>query len=216
MIKKNFYKRFKTSLILLLMMMLMFVSDIFSTYILMILSIFSIFEFLKISNKIILKTFYKYLSNIIFIIYICFYCYFFFYFSNYLYLKIILYILILGCISSDVGGFIFGNLFKGPKLTKISPKKTYSGSIGSIILTCFVTSILIFTITENFNYIILIISTLTSLGCQIGDLFFSYLKRKAKLKDTGNILPGHGGILDRIDGILLGVPVGFISLLLVN
>ena len=123
-----------------------------------------------------------------------------------------IYCLLIGCIASDIGGFIFGKLFKGPKLTKISPKKTYAGAIGSIFLTSIVISILFFIFFGKFNYGILVLSIITSLGCQIGDLFFSYLKRKAKIKDTGNFLPGHGGILDRVDGILVGIPSGFISL----
>ena len=103
-------------------------------------------------------------------------------------------------------------MFKGPKITKISPNKTYSGAVGSILLTSLAISIFFIIYIGAFNYNVLILSIITSLGCQIGDLFFSYLKRKAKIKDTGNILPGHGGILDRVDGILLGMPFGFISL----
>ena len=116
------------------------------------------------------------------------------------------------CISTDIGGYVAGKLFKGPKLTKISPKKTYAGAIGSIFLTLLVISILFFMFFGKFNYSIVVLSIITSLGCQIGDLFFSYLKRKAKIKDTGNFLPGHGGILDRVDGMLFGIPSGFISL----
>ena len=56
---------------------------------------------------------------------------------------------------------------------------------------------------------------ITSISCQLGDLFFSYLKRKAKVKDSGNFLPGHGGVLDRLDGILLGIPFGFLTLTLI-
>ena len=118
------------------------------------------------------------------------------------------------CISTDIGGFIFGKIFKGPKLTKISPKKTISGSIGSFIFTyCFIL-IPIFFITNKINFEILITSLITSLGCQIGDLFFSFLKRTAKVKDTSNFLPGNGGILDRIDGMLVGIPIGFLTCLI--
>ena len=63
---------------------------------------------------------------------------------------------------------------------------------------------------------LIIVSLLTSISCQLGDLFFSFLKRKAKIKDTGNILPGHGGVLDRLDGIFLGVPVGFFALFIIH
>ena len=138
----------------------------------------------------------------------------FFFFSNFLQLKIILFSLLLGCVASDIGGFIFGKLLKGPKLTKISPNKTISGAIGSIIFTSLTISISLFYFTKNFNYLILIICLITSVASQIGDLLFSFLKRKAKIKDTGNFLPGHGGVLDRLDGILFGVPTGIYALTL--
>ena len=114
------------------------------------------------------------------------------------------------CILSDVGGYIFGNFFKGKKLTKISPNKTYSGMIGSFILS------IIFCITYSYSISFvdfkstILLTIAISFICQIGDLFISFLKRKAKIKDTGNILPGHGGILDRIDGILFALPCGVI------
>ena len=139
----------------------------------------------------------------------------FFFFSNFFQLKIILFSLLLGCVASDIGGFVFGKLFKGPKLTKISPNKTISGAIGSIIFTSLIISTSLFYFTKNFNYLILIICIVTSLACQIGDLFFSLLKRKAKMKDTGNFFPGHGGVLDRLDGILFGLPTGIYALTLI-
>ena len=118
--------------------------------------------------------------------------------------------LLITCISSDIGGYIIGKNLKGPKITKISPNKTISGSIGSFVFSCLTFCGLFFLMTNNINYIVVLTGIITSLACQIGDLFFSFLKRKAKKKDTGNILPGHGGILDRIDGILFGLPTGFI------
>ena len=124
-----------------------------------------------------------------------------------------MFLILLCCIASDIGGFLFGNLFKGPKLTKISPNKTIIGAIGSLVLSCLV-SLLIFKILSNdLKLKALIIGSTTSVACQTGDLFFSYLKRKAKIKDTGSFLPGHGGILDRLDGILLGVPVGILVII---
>ena len=114
------------------------------------------------------------------------------------------------CILTDIGGFIFGKIFKGKKLTKISPNKTYAGAIGSLFLTLIFSIIYSFSLSLTDLKVIIFISILISLISQIGDLFISYLKRKAKLKDTGDILPGHGGILDRIDGILLAVPSGII------
>tara|TARA_B100000427_G_C15385383_1_gene540816 strand:+ start:225 stop:893 length:669 start_codon:yes stop_codon:yes gene_type:complete len=116
------------------------------------------------------------------------------------------------CISSDIGGFTIGKTFKGKKLTEISPNKTISGSLGSFIFSLILVPIFYQLFSENFQniYDLIILSVIVSLFSQLGDLFISYLKRKAKIKDTGNILPGHGGILDRIDGILLGVPIGII------
>ena len=120
------------------------------------------------------------------------------------------------CVASDIGGFVFGNLFKGPKLTRISPKKTYSGALGSLIFSGIFFTSSIYFFTDNLDLFILLIALITSISCQLGDLLFSFIKRKAKVKDTGNFFPGHGGVLDRIDGILLGVPMGFLSLTLIN
>ena len=104
---------------------------------------------------------------------------------------------------------------QGPRLTKISPKKTISGSIGSIIFSIVVIFSIFYYFTNTLNYKIVIIGITTSVACQLGDLFFSFLKRKAKVKDTGNFFPGHGGVLDRLDGIFFGVPLGFLSLILI-
>ncbi len=212
MIDSNTKRRVQTSFILLFLIYIMIKFNFFATYILLVLGVLSIIEFLQITKKIFRNFFFHYCSNILFIIYLVIFCYFFIFFINFIHLKIVLYSLILGCVASDVGGFIFGKIFKGPKLTKVSPNKTYSGAIGSIILTCFVFSFSLFLFTNSFSYLILIVSFITSISCQTGDLFFSFLKRKAKVKDTGNFLPGHGGILDRIDGMLFGIPLGFVSL----
>ena len=216
MINKDLKKRIITSFILLLVSILMIKFNFISIYILITLGAISIIEFLQISNKIFKKYFFKYLLNFLFIIYILFFCYLFFIFINYLQLKIILFTLIFGCVASDIGGFVIGKIFKGPKLNKISPKKTYAGALGSIIFSSVTISLSFYLFTNNFLYSFLIVSVLTSISCQIGDLFFSFLKRKARLKDTGSLLPGHGGILDRIDGILFGVPLGFVYLSLLN
>ena len=117
--------------------------------------------------------------------------------------------LILICVLTDIGGFIFGKLIGGKKLTKISPNKTYSGMFGAIIFSLlfgylFYYQVNILILDINIFVFIIIISLIS----QLGDLMVSFLKRKAKMKDTGSILPGHGGILDRIDGILLAIPVG--------
>lgn len=116
------------------------------------------------------------------------------------------------CIFSDTGGYIVGNLIGGSKLTKISPNKTISGSIGSFIfslLPIFIFSKL-YSFQFDFNLNNILLSLLISAICQLGDLFVSYLKRKTKIKDTGELLPGHGGILDRVDGIIFAVPFSYI------
>ena len=120
--------------------------------------------------------------------------------------KNILFFILIICISTDIGGYVFGKIFKGKKLSSVSPNKTYAGVLGSYLLS-FVISLLFFNeLNSKLNYLVItfIISSLS----QIGDLFISYLKRKAKLKDAGSILPGHGGLLDRVDGILLATPIG--------
>ena len=119
---------------------------------------------------------------------------------------------ILICVSTDIGGFVFGKVFKGPKLSKISPNKTYSGMIGSFFLS------IIFALFYTNHYgliywtdnLLLITVILISSVSQIGDLTFSYFKRISKIKNTGKLIPGHGGLLDRIDGMLFSIPFAFI------
>ena len=111
------------------------------------------------------------------------------------------------CIFSDIGGYIIGKSIGGKKLTKISPNKTISGSFGSFLFSLFPLFILIILgFRENFSVEIILFCLLISLACQLGDLIISYFKRLAKVKDTGKILPGHGGMLDRIDGIIFAIP----------
>ncbi len=216
MITNNLKKRILTSFFLLLLILIIFKYDFVLIYSLIILGVLSIIEFNGITNIIFKNKIIKMFINYFFIIYIFLFCYLFFFFSNFIGLKILLYILLIGCVSSDIGGYISGKLFKGPRLTKISPKKTYTGALGSIILSTFSISVLFFFLINNLNFKIILIGVMTSISCQFGDLFFSYLKRKAKIKDTGNFLPGHGGVLDRVDGILLGIPVGFLTLIALN
>ena len=209
----NLKKRIYTSLLLFLLIFLIIKFNFILIYSLIILSIISVLEFSNLSKKLFKNRFYLFSSISFFAIYLFFLCLIFFYFSQFNHLQIIIYSILLTCIASDIGGFVFGKILKGPKLTKISPNKTVSGSIGSFLFSLFTFSIIIFYYSKNFNVNILMISFFTSLACQLGDLFFSFLKRKVKIKDTGNILPGHGGILDRIDGILLGIPIGILSLI---
>ena len=139
----------------------------------------------------------------------------------YIYLGANYYIFILLiCASSDIGGYITGRTFRGKKLTKISPNKTISGSIGSFIFSLAP----IFFLTVQNKFILdfdvsikgILLCLFVSLSCQIGDLIISYFKRLNKVKDTGTILPGHGGLLDRIDGVLLAVPTFLIFQLIIN
>lgn len=123
-----------------------------------------------------------------------------------LYNKVKFLIIVTISILSDIGGYSFGKVFGGKKLTKISPNKTYSGMIGSFLLSILITPLLFtnYLETQNLIFLAIILSAIT----QIGDLFVSYLKRKSDLKDTGKLLPGHGGLLDRFDGIIFAIPFG--------
>ena len=214
MIEKNLKKRIFTSLVLLILTIFFFYFKFAIVYTLIVLGTLSIIEFTNLVNKITNKIIYKFFSNIFFIIYIFLFSFFCFYLSSIFQFKILLFLILFTCIASDIGGFVVGKIFKGPKLTKISPKKTKSGSLGSMLFSCVFFSIGIFYLTNTINIKIVLIGLLTSIICQIGDLFFSFLKRKSNVKDTGNFFPGHGGVLDRLDGILLGLPFGFISLIL--
>lgn len=213
MISSELKKRTFTSTILLFLIYLIFQYNYFLLYSLIVLGTLSLIEFFNISKKIAKNIFLLFFMNIFFTIYISFFCIIFFSFSNFYQLKIILFCILLGCIASDIGGFLFGKIFKGPKLTKISPNKTISGAMGSIIFTIIIMISSIFYFTKIIDLKFFILACITSISCQLGDLFFSLLKRRAKIKDTGNFLPGHGGILDRLDGIYLGVPVSLIILL---
>ena len=130
--------------------------------------------------------------------------------------------IILICISTDIGGYIFGKIFGGPKLTKISPKKTYAGVFGGYFL-----SIISVNIATNYSELftesllnfdrdkfifVLMISTVS----QIGDIVVSYFKRLSKIKNTGKLIPGHGGILDRIDGMIFTFPSFYIFYQIIN
>ena len=127
-------------------------------------------------------------------------------------------LILLICLATDIGGYIFGKLFKGPKLTKISPNKTYAGMMGSFLLSILSTIIYL----DNLTFLslsypnieigvqIVFIVLSTSFVSQVGDLIISYFKRRSKIKNTGKIIPGHGGILDRIDGMIFAFPYAFL------
>ena len=114
------------------------------------------------------------------------------------------------CISTDIGGYVFRNFFKGPKLTKISPNKTYAGMIGGFLLSIIFISLYFNFIDKLLTLDLFILVILISSISQIGDIIISYFKRISKLKNTGNIIPGHGGLLDRIDGMIFAFPAFYI------
>ena len=117
------------------------------------------------------------------------------------------------CVSTDLGGYIFGKILGGPKLTKISPKKTYTGSIGSFLLAIILTNIYLNYEDVEFTIEIFIFVLIISIISQLGDIFISYCKRLSKIKDTGKIIPGHGGLLDRVDGMIFAFPFSYIFFL---
>ena len=211
----NFKNRIFTSLALIFLAFIIFNSSFFLLYSLIVLSVFSIIEFLNLTQKIFKNKFFKILLNSFFGFIVIIVSYTFFIFSNNNVSKILLISLLIACIASDIGGYVIGKLFKGPKLTKISPNKTFSGAIGSLVFSAIFISLHYYYYSKSFSLKIIIIGITTSIACQTGDLFISLLKRKAKLKDTGNFLPGHGGILDRLDGILFGIPIGILTTLFI-
>jgi len=211
MIKNEFVKRVFSSLILIPILFLVIIegSILFILFI-SICFIITTYEWLKMSKRNIQKIF-----GLFFII-ISFYSIFKIrndFDQDYFHILLIVII----CISADTGGYIFGKLLKGPKLTRLSPNKTYSGVIGSFLLPTVIT-ILYFELTfKTYNYQFseetFIFVLLVSLVSQIGDLIISYFKRVSKIKDTGNIIPGHGGILDRIDGMIFAYPFSYLIFL---
>tara|TARA_Y100001970_G_scaffold293521_1_gene440930 strand:+ start:2817 stop:3458 length:642 start_codon:yes stop_codon:yes gene_type:complete len=207
----NLSKRTLTSLPLFIILYLSIMYNYILSCTLFLTVFIAFYEF----NNILLKIFkYNKLKHFILIFVILIYLIFFslsifFYLNLEIYNNKIIFIYLLSIsISTDIGGYLFGKIFKGKKLTKISPNKTYSGMIGSLLLSILISFIFFRDLNLPFNY--LTITILLSAISQIGDLLISFLKRKAKIKDTGTFLPGHGGLLDRADGILLTLPIGLI------
>ena len=125
--------------------------------------------------------------------------------------NVFLFVLII-CISTDIGGYVFGKFFNGPKLTKISPNKTYAGAIGGYFLS-FISLIFFINYIDYPNQLsseFVLIFILISSVSQIGDITVSFFKRKSKIKNTGNIIPGHGGLLDRVDGMIFAFPIYYL------
>ena len=203
-LKNNFIKRLVSSIVILpVLFLIIYFGNMFFLSMLTIIAIISFYELKNIS-----------FNNLIFIFSLLILTLFLYSswelrnLQNGFYL--ILFVLFI-CIFTDIGGYIFGKTFKGPKISRISPNKTYSGMIGSFLLPIIV---IFFFLTSNSNFeiydkIIFIYNLnlsftifFISLVSQLGDFMISYLKRKSNKKDTGNIIPGHGGLLDRIDGII--------------
>ena len=216
MITTNLKKRIFTSLLLFFLFFLIYYFNFLLIYSLIVLGVLSLIEFYNAINKIIKSKLLTLTINSIFSIFVSIFCYLFLFFSYNIQLKLILFIILLGCIFSDIGGYLFGKIFGGPKLSKISPNKTIAGSVGSLLISTTTVSILFFIFFGIYSLNILFVGLVTSLACQIGDLIFSFIKRKAKFKDFGKYLPGHGGVLDRLDGIFFGVPSGLLALAIMN
>ncbi len=210
MINGNLKKRLITSIILFTILALLLNYNFILIYCIILFGTISILEFINLLKKINSNIVLKFLYVSIFIVYILYFSLLIFYNLNHgKEIKVITVFILLICIFSDIGGLIFGKTFKGPKLTSISPNKTISGSAGSIISSLIILFIFVNLYDYGIPFYKLFILTVSiSLLSQAGDILFSYLKRKAKVKDTGNLLPGHGGVLDRFDGILIGLPIG--------
>ena len=213
--KENFQNRIFTSIFLILLLYLSFNYSYILVISLILISVFSWIEFTGLISKIFNNknfgsNFLKLILQIICLIYLTIFSVIIFFGIFDQDLKFTILFLICVCIFSDIGGLLFGKFFKGKKLTKISPNKTISGSIGSFILSLFLIPIFYSILNIKLNNLsdFIVLTILVSFVCQLGDLFISFLKRKAKVKDTGDLLPGHGGILDRFDGIFFGVPIG--------
>ena len=207
----------KRSISSLFLMSLIFLGALINDYIflsiLFITVIFSWIEWIKIIEKTRFKKIYRIIHILLFLVYLLMafiVCFNVFVIDKYFFLSILMI-----CIFSDIGGYVFGKTFGGKKLTKISPNKTISGSLGSFILS-YIGFFVIYLYFSDLLFVRLQIEALVfipffiSLICQLGDLFISYYKRRAKIKNTGNLIPGHGGLLDRIDGSIFALPIGFI------
>ena len=209
-------KRILTSIFLILVFAFMYLYSFIMIIALVVIAMIIWVEFYALISKILPKNKTKdkslrFLFKAISLLYLTLLVYFIFaiefYYPN---LRLYLLYAILVAILSDIGGLIIGKIFKGKKLTKISPNKTISGSIGSFIFSLFLIPFF-YEDLINYSFLILIfITLLISLISQLGDLFISLLKRKAKVKDTSDILPGHGGFLDRVDGIIFAIPIAIL------
>ena len=210
MIEKELVKRIFSSLVLIPISLFFIIKgEIFFNFFVIIMLLITLYEWHFLSLK---KAFY--LPGFIFVI-LSFYTFFILrHEGDY---RIFLLIL-LTCVATDIGGYVFGKIFKGPKLTKISPNKTYAGMFGGFLLSVILASIY-FNNLSNLSLaesngemgiqIMLIVISISFIS-QVGDIVISFFKRKSKIKNTGKIIPGHGGLLDRIDGMIFAFPYTFI------
>ncbi|MDC0469436.1 phosphatidate cytidylyltransferase [Candidatus Pelagibacter sp.] len=223
--KKELQKRILSSFVLLPVVFFFIIQG--SIYFVLLLSVILLvisYEWINMNNKNLFK--------ILGLLYFSLTVYLTYKFSQIFYFQFILVLII--CILTDLGGYVFGKTLKGPKLIKISPNKTYSGLIGSLIFSILGAFIYVaytsfgkssyleiqYLLSKNdiqnssLHFVIIILNV--SILSQIGDLIISYFKRKSKVKDTGNLIPGHGGLLDRIDGIIFAMPITFIFFNILN
>mgnify|MGYP000857551507 CR=1 FL=1 len=210
-------KRIFTSTLLISLLVAMYFYSYIMIISLIIIAIIVWIEFYALISKILSKNKLKdrllrRLYKIMSLLYLSLLVYFIFIIESY-YPNLKLYLLysVLVAILSDVGGLVIGKIFKGKKLSKISPNKTISGSIGSLIFSLILIPFFYEELIINSFLILILITFVISITSQLGDLFISLLKRKAKVKDTSDLLPGHGGFLDRVDGIIFAIPIGILS-----
>ena len=205
----NLQKRIGTSAVLIaIVLSCLFINSYTWLLLLIIVSLISLVEIINLSRKIWKNKLILFIFSATSFIYLLFFTVITFRAKAWYDVEGILFILSV-CILSDIGGYIIGKSIGGKKLTKISPNKTISGSVGSFLFSL-IPLIFIDDTYIKLQFINIIWILTISLTCQLGDLFISYLKRLAEVKDTGNFLPGHGGILDRIDGIIFGVPASLL------
>jgi phosphatidate cytidylyltransferase len=220
MINNELEKRIVTS-------MFLFLSSLFLILINELIFIFSIFAISVICfhewNDINKPFFFNKKKRVMLIIRLSGFVYIFIFFISSLFVYKIMgdiffiYVIIV-CSSSDIGGFVFGKIIGGKKLTRISPNKTISGTVGSFFFSLIALIIFNSQTYFDFDYSLtfknISFCLIISLSNQLGDLIISYFKRLNKVKNTGDLLPGHGGLLDRIDGIILALPVSTILIII--
>ena len=209
-------KRIFTSVFLIILLTVMYLYSFVMISALVVIAMIVWIEFYSLISKILPKNkimdkLLRFLFKAISLLYLSLLVYFIFaiesYYPN---LKPYLLYSVLVSILSDVGGLVFGKTFKGKKLTKISPNKTISGSIGAFVFSLLLIPLFYTQLAVYSFFILILITILISITSQLGDLFISLLKRKAKVKNTSDILPGNGGFLDRIDGIIFAIPIGIL------